>query len=147
MVKGDGLVQLLGLLLESPGIERLRRDLDPAVEVEQEDDAFFLSFPGQGVEMLFNQVGVLESVFLFAEGEDGARQFAGDLPEGLRFPMSREGVRKNLGAPQETGGGEVSLQHEILPWDKFHRDGWSLHVRYSKSLQSIQRVALGRSRG
>ena len=147
MVKGDDLVQLLGFRMESPEIKSVRQELDPAVEVEQDDNAFFLSFPEQGVEMLFNQDGVLKSIFLFAEGEDGARQFGGDLPEGLRFLMSRENARKNLGAPQETGGGEVSFQREILPWDKFHRDGWDLHVRYSKPLQSIQRVTLGLNRG
>lgn len=147
IVAGDDLIRLLGLHVESPAIESLRRELNPSAEVEQDEDARFLSFPEQGMEMLFKQDGVLESIFLFAEGEGGARQFGGELPEGLRFPMSRESVRKNLGAPQETGGGEISLQQEILPWDKFHRDGWNLHIRYSKPLLSIRRVTLGLNRG
>ena len=75
MLQRDDLVQLLGVQLGSPEIERLREELDPALRVEQDDDAFFLAFPVRGLELLFSREGVLQVVFLFADREEGAQQW------------------------------------------------------------------------
>jgi len=57
--------------------------------------------------------------------------YEGNLPHGLFLGASQSDVRALLGGPAASGGACVDLGMQVLAWDKFGFDSYSLHVRYS----------------
>lgn len=70
------------------------------------DDSHVLSIyweaPHAGIEILENN-GVVDTVFLHAEGRDDYTAYRGPLPGGVRFGMSRSEARTCLGEPEWSG--------------------------------------------
>src|SRR5687768_6660770 len=57
----------------------------------------YYSFKDKGVSIRLDERGFIGSIFFYAEGTDGFRQFRGLLPYGLDFTMTRADVEKALG--------------------------------------------------
>jgi len=93
-------------------------------------DAYYYTIKKQGVSLMFNGKDRLTTIFLYSEGVDGYKQFAGMIPHGLRFADTRSDVTKKLGLPARSGGGVDSLLGKIPIWDKYHFSVYSLHVSY-----------------
>lgn len=70
------------------------------------DDSHVLSIyweaPHAGIEVLESD-GVVDAVFLHAEGRDDFAEYRGPLPGGVHFGMSRTEARACLGEPEWKG--------------------------------------------
>jgi hypothetical protein len=102
-----GLTKLLGQDHLSDHLQEFRDAMkeDPVAKyfglVEK---GFFHSWKSKGISLWFNERNRLQTIFLYAEGADGFRQYRGELPGGLRFADTRGDVEKKLGKPEEVGG-------------------------------------------
>lgn len=65
------------------------------------EKSFHHMWMSEGLEVSFDNRSKAVCCFLYAEGLDGHRQYAGELPAKLAFGDSPATVRKNLGAPGE----------------------------------------------
>lgn len=83
---------------EYPVIRYCAWSLDPSRDTGREDTCFYLLWNAKGIEMLFRD-GKLTAVWLYNEGADGRKQYAGELPRGLSFDDDREAIEKKLGKP------------------------------------------------
>ncbi len=62
---------------------------------------------------------VLTEVGVYAAGHEGYKQYAGELPRGITFESTREEVRKALGEPVESGGGNRFGALVFPEWDRY----------------------------
>ena len=76
---------------------------------------------------------IFTCVFFFSEGRENHRQYPLELPAGLTFGASREGLRKLFGAPE--------FSSPILPVDRWTWNGLKLAVTFVESHSSIARVS------
>jgi hypothetical protein len=56
--------------------------------------------------------------------------------------MTRPGVEKTF-QPDKMGGGYKDIFGEVLLWDKYYFDTYSLHVQYSSETGCIDIITLG----
>ena len=110
----------------------------PRVEIDEDD---YCELHDHGFELKFTSDGRLEAFFLFAEGViEGQRvtRFAGDLPSGLRFDMTREDVRRHLGPPDRHSDKRGKWSRPYDAWGA----SVELHVTYSDTLERILLVTI-----
>jgi hypothetical protein len=81
---------------------------------------------------------VLTEVGVYAADYEGYKQYAGELPQGITFESTREKVRKALGKPAESGGGNRFGTLVFPEWDRF-RVGRKYFVTFSY-LPEINRI-------
>ncbi len=98
--------------------------------------------PDAGIALLVDN-GIVESIFLHAEGKDGFAQYQGHLPECITFRLSRERVRASLGAPDKASGpvDVAGLSHG--GWDRFEVTTGVVHLTYAEGGWSISLITLG----
>ena len=76
-------------------------------KIDKNEYIISYTFKSRGVALVFDTKDKrLSSAHFYAEGQDGFRQFQGDLPYGLSFQLTRKEVESVLGPP-DTSGGEV----------------------------------------
>lgn len=112
-------VSLLGKKESDPSLKS-QIDLLSGDRKSYRDGTVYYDFKRRGVELCFAK-GVLESVFLFSEGNGGFAQFPGPLPKGLSFTNDTSQVRERLGKPSKSGEGK---------WDAWYFPTWVLNVEY-----------------
>lgn len=78
-----------------------------------------MSYPSHGISFRFNK-GVLHTIFLYPEGDEGYAQFRGRLPDGVSFLDRRSDILAKLGSPERTGSN----------WDRFDLGTYLLHFHY-----------------
>ncbi len=66
-------------------------------------------------------------------------RFSGNLPDGLRFEMSRENVRRHLGMPDRYSETRGDWER---PYDAFSRMTSETHITYSDDLGRILLVPI-----
>lgn len=89
--------------------------------------------------------GLIGSVELKGPASEPFAVYAGPLPAGLDFRMSRDEVRARLGEPAEhVEEARKVLMQQILPWDRW--DGFdgdtALQVVYSEDKSAVVRMFL-----
>jgi hypothetical protein len=60
---------------------------------------YYYGFKKDGISLSFNKDDILQAIFLYNQGTEGFTQYAGLLPYGLTFNMTKSEVEKILGTP------------------------------------------------
>ena len=86
----------------------------------------------------------LNSIFLYGYGNKNMQAFTGKLPLDLKFEMSREAVRLQLGTPDWSieGGGKGILAATNLADKWLTKSGEGIRIEYSEDHKSIKHVSI-----
>jgi len=80
--------------------------------------------------------------YTFLEAETHAGAVISEVP----FQLCRDEVLARFGSPSKSGG---PVSHPILgnlgPWDRFQGQEYTIHVQYTVSSNSIERITLMRN--
>jgi hypothetical protein len=107
--------------LADPAVRGDLAQLDAAGEYSDIGDSYFWESRPAGIA--YKAEGdpqTIHTVFFYAEGREGYEQYAGALPEGLRFGMDRTEVRKLLGPPDTS----------TATLDRYNRDAYDVAAEY-----------------
>jgi hypothetical protein len=106
-------------------------------------DEYYIEIPSIGVSMVLPDGETVTAIHLHAENHEGYSQYQGEIPTGILFSMSREQVRKILGAPiQYSDGRKVLLLGERPAWDAYIINDLKIHFEYAENTDSIGLVTL-----
>lgn len=123
---------LLSLSADDPVLIKAVEALGAKLRVRPSDQLGFFTVKKAGIEFRFQKESwltddpgplkgpyVLTEVGVFADGQDGYKQFSGELIKTITFEATRKDVRKVLGKPINSGGGN-SFGDIVFPeWDRF----------------------------
>lgn len=138
--------------MDSTGVSQLLQELGavPEQEFEGRGPAFDATAKESGLGMTFLPAGhlrdgdslgvppatlVMAGIFFYSEGLYGHRGFAGALPHGLAFSMSRPAVHALLGAPS---GSSAKYKNDRWNWDTRF-----LTLDFNEDPQTIKLVTVG----
>lgn len=116
----------------------------PAGAVEERiEDRLYVSFVQDGVTLTIDDGdGLIQSVQFYGEPPADRARFAGTLPAGLRFDMSRGAARALLGEPVRSGEArELPILGKMPAWDKWAAP-MSVHAEYTFDEASIRLVTM-----
>jgi hypothetical protein len=86
-----------------------------------------------GVELAADPRGMVTTVFLHFDGDDGFNPFQGEIPGGAGRVPRRTHLWAMLGRPDEQGDG---------PWDRWVLAGFALHAQYGADGERLDLVTL-----
>jgi hypothetical protein len=94
-----------------------------------------------GLEIAADTSGVVTTVFLHFDGDDGYTPYHGEIPGGGGSVPRRAGMWASLGRPDQSG----EPRHDPVlgdygPWDRWLLPGFVLHARYALDGQNLCRV-------
>ena len=146
---------LLGNTVKAPALAALLENLgvtetptinpdSGGIHVEKKDLGFSLwlqdppTILNRAYSSLPKGTPVLADCFYYSEGQDGYKQFAGELPGGLSFSDGHAQIVARLGEPvwkREKNGRPIAA--------KWNVDGQSIHITYKKDQPGIKTLAFG----
>jgi hypothetical protein len=147
--------KLLGNTVKTPAVNALLKNLgvtenlkinpdSGGVHVEKPELGFSLwlqdppSILNPAYSSLPKGTPVLADCFFYSEGQDGYKQFAGELPGGILFTDGRPEVVAKLGEPiwkREKNGRLIA--------EKWVIDGQTIHITYKKDQPGVKVLNLG----
>jgi hypothetical protein len=127
----DDIKELLGKrYTELKSVELFGTRVPLSEEIEGQS---YVDFREAGVSVVLPDNETIGAVHLHSAGHEGFRGYAGPLPRGLKFAMSRKAVRALFGEP------EASHDEQTVPvlgwksaWDSFVVDSVRIHIAYSR---------------
>jgi hypothetical protein len=126
---------VVGKTLDDPDVIAFLAALDPKTKstVNEEGEPEWFSKVA-GVEIRADtRSRRIKTIHMFAEGEDGYRQYAGPLPHGMSYTMKKDDVKARFTSPPKL----TSPQHDT--WDF---EDYRIIVMYNKATGQIKRVSL-----
>lgn len=120
-------------------------NLGDAPRISEFDDEWYVEFPGAGVSCVVGPSGLVFAVQLYGCGKDGYSDYGGPLPDGLKITAVRAEARALFGRPvSSSDGGHVALLGPMPGWDRYERDGFSVHLSFGGLNGAIDLVTLSR---
>lgn len=123
---------LLSLKQDDAALKEAVEALGGKLRIRPSDQLGYLTIKKAGVEFRFEKESwltkadgplrstyVLTEVGVHAAGDEGYKQYAGWLLKGLTFASTRDAVRKALGKPVKSGGGNRFGTIVFKEWDRF----------------------------
>jgi hypothetical protein len=139
------LVKLLGMRLDDVAKSPLVLAFGEPGHAKMVHDRLYLEYPNSGIAFDADLDGKATTVFLYSEGYQDYKGFAGELPDGISFTDDRRAVHARLGQPSASGGGTVIQFFGKAPrWDRFDRQSYSVHVQYVEGDRCVSLVSLMR---
>ncbi len=140
----NNLVSLLGMNLDPVSKSTFVLSLNEQPTTEQIEDRIYLRFHQSGISFDAEASdGRVAAIFLYSEGYQDCKGFAGAMPEDVSFSNSRRAVQSRLGKPSASGGDQViQFFGKAPPWDRFDKSNYSLHVQYADDEASIKLVTV-----
>lgn len=133
----------VGMELDGIAEEELFKHLFPVTALEKNEDTFYLTNPGKGIELVISKVKVVTTVHLFSGQEYGYGLFDEEMPFNLSFSFRKEDLRGLFGDPDRTGGGYNALYLGYVdPWEKFYLSPHTIHVVYKEG-GHIAKISIG----
>ena len=137
------LLVLLGKATSDPSVEQLQREFGTGPTQSTVEDRHYFNFREHGLSLATDESLRIDTIFLYAEGRDGYRQYSGQLPHGLRFDFDQQASRSVLGQPGASGGGdEIPVYGVAAPWDTYNHPTHSVHVEFGERGGRISLVTL-----
>jgi hypothetical protein len=134
----DAVKDLIAGVGEEPQITE-----DPLAYQDTERRTRYYSFLESGLVLGFRK-GLLSHAHFYVEPHEGFRPYADELPAELDRNASAKSILFRLGQPDRQGGGEMDdLLGYILPWARYVRNGYDLHVEFGDS-GGLRKVTLVR---
>ena len=141
----NALITMLGMRLDAVAQTEYVQPLMKHSRTELIGDTFYMEIPSAGIGFVASFDGRVSSIQLHAEGYEKFKLYSGPPIEDISFAHSQLAVRKRLGLPESTGGGEViPFLGKGTKWDRYKRQDYSLHIRYAEDEQSIDLISLMR---
>lgn len=110
---------------------------------EAVEDQSYVSLIALGVSLVLPDHVHVGAIQLHGEGHEGFAGYAGRLPGDISFAMSRDEVRRKLGAPKKSGERtRVPILGEKPPWDSYAVDSAHLHIEYAMNCSRVRLVSL-----
>ncbi|MET0270294.1 MAG: hypothetical protein ABW173_07685 [Sphingomonas sp.] len=106
----------------------------------------YVECPEHGLCVVIDADDLCCCVQFYGAGMDPSyRQYAGDLPGGVRFSDSRDDARTIMGAPMRSSdGGATEFGIEHRPWDLFASNGLRINLGYTAGCERILMVSVMR---
>lgn len=124
---GGTLSSKLGMDINSDEMKTWMAGLGTA-QVDKFSTGDYYNYKPVGISLLFNPQNQLSSIFFYAEGADGFKEYKGDLPFGLTFKMTRKEIEDSLGMPDSAGGDGV-----INFWESYDSKGLGISYNTKKT--------------
>ena len=86
----------------------------------------------RGFEVKYGPDRVVETIFLKRFGRNGFAQFAGKLPNGIKFGDTPEKIRAALGKPTRSGPSVVRTPGPDEGWDRYEYPRHRVHFSYAE---------------
>ena len=146
----------LALAQDDPALKEAVEGLGGKLRVTPSDQLGFLTIKKAGVEFRFEKKSWLEDdagpmkgpyilteVAVYCEGYEGYKQYAGKLVKGVTFESTRRDVRKTLGKPTKSGGGNSFGTIVFKEWDRFLiRKKYFVEFKYDLESKRVCQVSL-----
>jgi TPR repeat protein len=95
---------MLGKNIESVEIQTWLSKRGSTPEIDRLENGYSHSYKALGISFNFDKAtDSLVALALYAEGADGFEQYAGELPRGLSFQLTRKEIEVLLGPPERSG--------------------------------------------
>ena len=139
----NALIIMLGMRLDAVAQTEYVQPLMKHSQTELIGDTFHMEIPSAGLGFVASFDGRVSSIQMHAEGHDKYKQYSGPLVDDISFGDSQLSVRKRLGLPESTGGGDViPFFGKCTKWDRYKRQDYSLHISYAEDEKSIDLISL-----
>jgi hypothetical protein len=117
------IVSLLGMKLGDVTQSAFVLSLNEQPTTEKVEDRIYLRFHQSGISFDAEASdGRVAAIFLYSEGYQNYKGFAGSMPDDVSFSNSRRAVQSRMGKPSASGGGKVIQFFGKAPaWDRFDR--------------------------
>jgi hypothetical protein len=92
----------------------------------------YMTASADGIELVSND-GIIKTILLFAQGQDGHQQYKGALPAGLSFGSRRKEVTQKLGQPIDF----QKDRHGMGGWVCYHCVGYCLQFVFNPTLEMV----------
>jgi hypothetical protein len=94
-----------------------------------------------GLELAADSSGVVTTVFLHFDGDDGFTPYHGEIPGGGGSVPRRAGLWAALGRPDQSGEPRQDpLLGDYGPWDRWLLPDYRLHAQYTLDGQNLGRI-------
>jgi hypothetical protein len=138
----DAFASAIGQKHDQPLIAKLTMEIG-VPERRVIEHLTYLDYQNEGVSLLFEKGGLLDTVFFYSGGYEGHAAYAGELPGGVCFGDREPLVRTKLGDPTRSGGGQVGLLGKIVPkWQKYDCGSYIATVQYDRSSGGVALVSI-----
>ena len=126
----DEMTAFLGLMIDEEPVASLcagfKRKEWPFVEPR------YRISRSRGFEVKYGSNRAVETIFLNRFGRNGFAQFAGKLPNGIKFGDPPEMVRAALGKPTRSRPSRSSVLGSTEGWDRYDYPRHRVHFSYTK---------------
>ena len=148
---------LIGMQVEDERIHQymetlaLKEDLWPSLLASYSDkrrrdaNSLYLSVPPQGLQLLLDPSGFIQTIFLYTISQEGFAPFPKSLAPSIAFPSTRPELQTLLGEPIKSGKtqeGFLSEREEV--WDTFRYLDVKIHAGYRSRDGQITRLTFSR---
>ena len=136
----DELLTLIDTSLDSDEARRILSAFNFGAEDEDDRELSrmtgekFLCDNASGLEIQSSRKGIIKTIFLKGEGNEGCSEFTGDLPGGLTFQSTSTDVRAALGEP--------SVDRPKYNWLRYDTDRHSCHFSFRDGDGRLKMVTL-----
>jgi hypothetical protein len=94
---------------EAQALRELLVSPPTAIYLTKFEKFFYHNWKDEGISVHYDEESKVANVFLYSEGHDGYRQYAGEMPAKLAFGDTPAEVRKKLGDPEGVVEGEGAV--------------------------------------
>ena len=99
---------------------------------------YYFNFLASGFSLLLDPTDVVEAVFVYPVVHSRFQPFAPPLPHGVVATTTQTSARAEFGPPVRAGGPSSFLPDApVTYWDLWTFEGYSLHLQYPESRESI----------
>ncbi len=143
LIMNRSMIKMLGKEIISQAVQEFISASKPDPAIETIEGRTYYEFFENGLGLQFDDGNRLISIQLFSEGLDSYREYSEPFENGMSFEMSKGDIKKLLGRPTNTGGGEnIPVLGPRLPWVLFVYEDHALHIQFSIERDSIQLITL-----
>lgn len=144
----QNVLELLGLAHTDPVVTKLMTDLGlggKKIKLKRGESQVAFESEASGLDFNFADPAtvvcavpapegalVLSAVFVYANGVQGHKQYAGALPHGLQFDLNRGGARKLLGDPVWSS--------PVMPIDRWSFGAHEITVWFTRPNETVGHV-------
>lgn len=103
------------------------------VETDLDQPLVCYEFKDRGVEIDCDEDEIINAVFLHRTSDS-------EVVSGVSFAMSRNQALSTFGPPSRSGEARHAPVDEVRPWDRFDREGVTLHLEYEPNGSAIRLI-------
>lgn len=114
-----------------------------AIPVEGGASSRFLSSKDRGIQIRFDENGIIRTIFIYSVKREGFSPYREDILPGVPAAAERKAVLDALGAPVESGLDSHSFfSQDPSWWDRYDRAKASYHIQYSGEAGAVEFITI-----